>query len=62
MKVKVNGTWQEVEFEGPVAALLKHLNVNREIVVVKVNEDIVAETETVTNTDTVEIVKVVFGG
>ncbi len=52
----------EQEFKGSINDLLRHLNVMREEVVIKVNGKLVPETREIKENDRVEIIKVVFGG
>ncbi|MFH0737582.1 MAG: MoaD/ThiS family protein [Candidatus Micrarchaeota archaeon] len=49
-------------FDGTVSDLLKDLKVMREEVVVKVNGRLAPETRKLSDSDRVEVIKVVFGG
>ena len=53
---------RELAFEGTVTSLLRHLNIMREEVIVKLNGKITPETSQIQGEDLVEIIKVVFGG
>lgn len=57
-----NNDKKNIEFDGTVDQLLKQLNIRREEVVVKINGKLAPETTTVNGNDSVEIIKVVFGG
>jgi len=52
----------ELEFEGTAAELLSKLGIGRESVIVKANGRIIPETERIGNSDSVEIMKVIYGG
>ena len=62
MRLLLDNQLKEVQFEGNITALLKELKVMREEVVIKINGKLAPETAKVTNKDSVEIIKVVFGG
>ena len=53
---------KSMQFEGTVSELLLQLGASREEVVIKVNGKLAPETATVGQEDSVEIIKVVFGG
>lgn len=62
MNLIINNDKKKIKFSGEVANLLKQENIRREEVVIKVNGRLAPETTTVSDKDTVEIIKVVFGG
>ena len=62
MKCKTDEKTFELEFQGTAAELLKKLNIRRETVIVKANGRIVPENEMLGPDDTVEIMRVIFGG
>ncbi|MEK6978713.1 MAG: MoaD/ThiS family protein [Candidatus Micrarchaeota archaeon] len=53
---------RKIKFSGNVTALLRKLALRREEVVIKVNGKIVPDDSTISNKDTVKIIKVIFGG
>ncbi|MFH1394265.1 MAG: MoaD/ThiS family protein [Candidatus Micrarchaeota archaeon] len=53
---------KSMQFKGTVSELLKELGASREEVVIKVNGRLAPETINVGPEDSVEIIKVVFGG
>lgn len=57
-----NQNAREMNFEGSVSSLLRHLNIMREEVIIKLNGKLAPETSEVKGEDIVEIIKVVFGG
>ena len=62
MKVIVDGRERKVRHRGDVSSLLKKLKVMREEAVVKVNGRLVPDTRTLSDSDDVEVIRVVFGG
>ena len=58
----INNDKKNMDFSGTVDQLLKQLNIRREEVVIKINGKLAPETTNVDVNDTVEIIKVVFGG
>lgn len=62
MKYTINGKSESITFEGTVQDLLKKLNINEQIVIVKVNGKIVTELDKISDKDSVEIQKVILGG
>lgn len=62
MKYIINGKSESIKFEGTVQDLLKKLNINEQIVIVKVNGKMVTELDNVSDKDSVEIQKVILGG
>jgi sulfur carrier protein ThiS len=62
MKLLLENQQKDIQFEGNITTLLRDLQVSREEVVVKINGKLAPETAKVTNKDSVEIIKVVFGG
>ena len=62
MKCSFNGKDVSLSFSGSVGDLLKKLEISDQIVLVKKNGDIVTELEQVTDSDTIDIQQVVFGG
>jgi len=58
----INNDKKNIEFDGTVDQLLKQLNIRREEVVVKINGKLAPETTNVNGNDSVEVIKVVFGG
>ncbi|MBI5228238.1 MoaD/ThiS family protein [Candidatus Micrarchaeota archaeon] len=62
MELVFDNQKMDKEFVGPISSLLRELKVMREEVVVKVNGKLAPETLKVGKNDSVEIIKVVFGG
>ena len=62
MELILNNKKQTLDFTGTAEQLLKQLNVRREEVVIKINGKLTPETTTLTGNESVEIIKVVFGG
>ncbi|HID72745.1 TPA: MoaD/ThiS family protein [Candidatus Micrarchaeota archaeon] len=62
MKLVFDNRKKSMRFEGTVTELLKKLGASREEVVIKVNGKLAPETTAVGAKDSVEIIKVVFGG
>ena len=62
MQVLFDNIEKSMKHKGDVSALLKKLSVMREEVVVKVNGKLVPDTRTLSDSDEVEVIKVVFGG
>ncbi|MGV8084947.1 MAG: MoaD/ThiS family protein [Candidatus Bilamarchaeum sp.] len=62
MKLLLENQQKDIQFEGNITTLLRDLQVSREEVVIKINGKLAPETAKVTNKDSVEIIKVVFGG
>jgi thiamine biosynthesis protein ThiS len=62
MQVLFDNRKKSIKHKGDVSALLKKLNVLREEVVVKVNGKLVPDTRALSDSDNVEVIKVVFGG
>ncbi len=62
MDIILNNKKQQLAFSGTAQELLKKLNVRREEVVIKVNGRLAPETTELTDADSVEVIKVVFGG
>ena len=62
MKVSINNEQQQLSFKGTAGQLLKKLDIRREEVVVKINGELSPETCELSDSDKVEIIKVVFGG
>ena len=62
MQLIINNKKEDIEFTGTAAALLKLRNIRREEVVIKINGKLAPETMKLSNTDSLEIIKVVFGG
>jgi len=62
MQLIINNEKKELEFNGTAAQLIKELNMRREEVVIKINGKLAPETTQVNGSDSVEIIKVVFGG
>ncbi len=62
MRLFVDGRRSGPAHGGDVSSLLKKLGIRREEAVVKVNGRLVPDTALVGGKDTVEVVRVVFGG
>lgn len=62
MKLILNNEKKELVFSGTAAQLIKQLNLRREEVVIKINGRLAPETTQLDGNDSVEIIKVVFGG
>lgn len=62
MQLVLDNKKSEIQFQGTVSSLLKHLKVLREEVVIKINGRLAPETTELKSEDMVEIIKVVFGG
>ncbi|MEW6748587.1 MAG: MoaD/ThiS family protein [Candidatus Micrarchaeota archaeon] len=62
MEVVLDNHKKRVAYSGDVCGLLKKLKVMREEVVVKVNGRLVPDTRMLSDSDKVEVIKVVFGG
>ncbi|MBI5223269.1 MoaD/ThiS family protein [Candidatus Micrarchaeota archaeon] len=62
MQLIIDNQKTETEFSGNLSALLKKMNLMREEVVVKVNGKLAPDSKVVGPSDSVEIIKVVFGG
>ncbi len=62
MRLIIDGRKKAVSHRGDIASLLKKLKVRREEVVVKLNGRLAPETASVRANDTVEVLRVVFGG
>ncbi|MEK6982007.1 MAG: MoaD/ThiS family protein [Candidatus Micrarchaeota archaeon] len=62
MQLIINNDKKQLEFTGEIQKLLKQEKIRREEVVIKVNGKLAPETTIVGDKDTVEIIKVVFGG
>jgi len=62
MQILFDNRKKSVSYRGDVSGLLKKLRVMREEVVVKVNGRLVPDTRTLSDSDRVEVIKVVFGG
>ena len=62
MQLILNNETRELEFNGTAEQLLKQLNVRREEVVLKINGKLAPETTSLSESDRVEVIKVVFGG
>ncbi len=62
MRLVFDNVEKPMRFRGTVSELLKKLGASREEVVIKVNGRLAPETTTVGAKDSVEIIKVVFGG
>ncbi len=62
MQLIINNKKEDIEFTGTAASLLKARNIRREEVVIKINGKLAPETMELNNTDSLEIIKVVFGG
>lgn len=62
MKLSINNSQQQLSFTGTAEQLLKKLNIRREEVVIKINGQLAPETSELSDSDNVEIIKVVFGG
>ncbi len=62
MKYTINGKSDNMKFEGTVQELLTKLNINEQIVIVKINGKIVTELDKISDKDEVEIQKVILGG
>jgi len=60
--IQKTGKSSEIKYSGSVDALLKKLKVNPETVIVTKNGKLVAEDETVSDSDDIEILQVVSGG
>lgn len=62
MEVIVDGRKRDIEFSGDISALIAKLGFMREEVVVKVNCRLAPDTRVLSDKDSVEVIKVVFGG
>ncbi len=62
MQLILNNEKKQLEFNGTAEQLIKQLGMRREEVVIKVNGRLAPETTKVNGKDTVEVIKVVFGG
>lgn len=62
MKLIVKDKKKEIKFSGTVAQLLNKLKINDQLVIVKINERIVTELDSISDKDKVEVTQVVFGG
>lgn len=62
MEVVFDNRLRAVDYRGDVSGLLKKLGVMREEVVVKVNGRLVPDTRELSARDSVEVIRVVFGG
>jgi len=62
MKLILDGRAKKVSHKGNLASLLKKLGVRREEVVVKVNGRLAPDTAEPEEKDTIEVIKVIFGG
>lgn len=62
MQILFDNIEKSMDYSGDVTGLLKELKVMREEVVVKVNGKLVPDTKTLSDSDNVEVIKVVFGG
>ncbi len=62
MNVLVKHTGEKHTFKGVLCDLLPKVNLRREETVFKVNGKLVPESTHVTEKDSIEVIKVVFGG
>ncbi len=62
MQLILNNEKKNLDFDGTADQLIKQLGMRREEVVIKVNGKLAPETTKVSGSDTVEVIKVVFGG
>jgi sulfur carrier protein ThiS len=62
MRCIIDGKVRKIKFSGTVGNLLKNLDINRQTVLVKKEGRIVSELEPLTDTDSIEVITVVFGG
>lgn len=62
MQLILDGREKDVNHKGSIAKLLKKLNIRREEVVIKVNDNLAPETAEVSEKDRIEIIRVIFGG
>ena len=62
MELIANGKKRRISFKGTASSLIRKLNLREEAVVVKVNGKLVPENAKLSGNETVEIIKVVFGG
>ncbi|MDO8554921.1 MAG: MoaD/ThiS family protein [Candidatus Micrarchaeota archaeon] len=62
MEIKINNEHQQLQFKGTAEQLLKQLKIRREEVVIKINGQLAPETSELSDSDSIEIIKVVFGG
>lgn len=60
--IEKDNTRKAIKFSGTVAKLLVKLRINPESVVVVKNNEIVTEDETLSDSDSVELLSVVSGG
>jgi sulfur carrier protein ThiS len=62
MELILDNEKKAMEFRGTIGGLLKSMKLAREEVVVKLNGRLAADTVEIGSDDTVEVIKVVFGG
>ena len=62
MQLVLDNQKKKLAFTGTAEQLLKKLKIRREEVVIKINGKLAPETTEVGGSDSVEIIKVVFGG
>ena len=53
---------KNIDFTGTVAALLNHLNINSEAVLVSRNNELLTEDDVIESADNIQILSVVSGG
>ncbi len=62
MEVKYGEEKREIDFSGKITGLLKIMEIQQEIAVVKVNGKVTPENEELSGNEEVEIIRVVYGG
>lgn len=62
VEIRVDNDKLDMEFDGTIGELLRELKLMREEVVVKVNGKLAPETRTISKSDKIHVIKVVFGG
>lgn len=62
MEYTINDQRKKIKFSGTVQQLLNKLGISEQIVIVKLNGEIVTELDNIGSNDKVEIQKVILGG
>jgi len=62
MKIKIEGKEAELNFSGTAGGLLRLMKLSRESHIVKLNGRIVPDGEKISEGDSVELLRVIYGG